>query len=183
MSETTSNANKDLNPANAAPREAGMRKRIPMSVPMRKLEVPELPGFHLYWFVDRNVPRALQGGYEFVEVDELPVTQRNVANDSDTSGSVDLGARVRVTSGLGEDGRPEGLVLMKIREEWYREDQRILEERNAKVLSAIFQGEAIYGSEKLTKDDDDKVYIKKGNTSFDPSSGKLKPLFQRPTRK
>lgn len=182
MNDTNTNTNKDLNPANAAPREAGNRKRIPMSVPLRKLEVPELPGFHLYWFADRNVPRALQGGYEFVEVDELPVTQRNVANDSESSGSVDLGSRIRVTSGLGEDGKPEGLVLMKIREEWYREDQKVLEDRNAKVLSAIFRGETIYGSEKLNESDDDKVYVKKGDTSFAPS-GRLKPLFQRPTRK
>ena len=38
------------NPANANGQASMDRKRIPMNVPIQKLEVPEIPGYRLYWF-------------------------------------------------------------------------------------------------------------------------------------
>lgn len=132
-------------PANPTVRPAEMiqpaaRKRISMTAPQRALEAPEIPGYHLYWFLGKNVPRALQGGYEFVDrVDVGDLNQKGVANDIAQSGDTGMGSRVTVVTGAGENGQPEHLVLMKIREEWYREDQKILEERNAQIYHALRQ--------------------------------------------
>lgn len=146
------------------------RTRIPMSVPQRKLEVPNLPGYVLYWFRDSNVPRALQAGYEFVQRNELPVNQMNVATDKGISGNQDLGNHIRVYGGLDAQNQPEFGTLMKIREEWWREDQAKVANKNAGVLKSIFKKEAIAGDAELTPEDREHRYIKTA-------------LFQRPARK
>lgn len=162
---------KPTNPANNATAvDTGARKRIPMSIPTRKLEVPELPGYNLHWFLDHNVPRALQAGYEMVDESELPVTQRGVGTDSTVSGNSDLGSHIKVVAGQGEDGKPAYLNLMKIRLEWWQEDQKVLEERNTSVLSAIFRDEKIAGTETVSPADRKQSYVKQA-------------LYQRPTRR
>lgn len=168
----------ETNPANAPGADTAARKRVPMSIPTRRLEVPELPGYHLHWFLDRNVPRALQGGYEMVSVDELPVNQKGVGTDSQISGSSDLGSHIRIVDGVATDGKVQYLNLMKIREEWFREDQRALEERNASVLGAIFRDEQILGAEKEKAEDRKQFYVDRERTNL-----QTKPLLQRPTRK
>jgi hypothetical protein len=157
-----------VNPANAPAPTA--RKRIPMSTPQRKLEVTEIPGYHLHWFRDDNIPRAVQAGYEFVDAKEVHVNQVNVGSSKDITGNADMGSRVRVVGGVAESGGAEHLTLMKLREEYWREDRRAIDERNASVMSAIFQDEQILGSEKLSADDRSQRYV---GTA----------LFQRPTRK
>lgn len=146
------------------------RKRIPLSIPQRKLEVAPIPGFHLYWFRDDNVERALQAGYEFVDDKEVSLNQHGVATRKEISGNADLGSHVRVIAGTAANGSAEHLTLMKIREEWWKEDQKVLEERNASVLAAIFQDEQIMGSEQLSPEDRATRYVKTA-------------LFNRPTRK
>jgi hypothetical protein len=162
------------NPANLPAAElakaAPTRKRIPMSVPRRKMEAPEIPGFHLHWFLESNVHAALQGGYEFVDINEVPTNQMGVGNDTTISGSADLGARVKIIAGTGVDNQPEYQVLMKIREEWWQDDQKVIEARNASVLSAIFKEEHIMGSDKVPAEDKNLRYVKTA-------------LFNRPTRK
>ena len=162
------------NPANAPAaelaKEPGQRKRIPLSVPRRKMEAPDLPGFHLHWFLESNVPTALQGGYEFVKMDEFPLNQIGVATDTSVSGNADLGTNIKIIAGIGADNRAEYQLLMKIREEWWKEDQKVIEARNASVMEAIFRNEKIAGSERLSQEDQATRYVKTA-------------LFQRPTRK
>lgn len=123
-------------PANAEPAKAE-RTRIPMSVPQRKLEVPEIEGFHQHWFLENRVPRALQGGYIFVDPQETSINQLGIGADGMSDQNADLGNRVMVVAGTGLDGKPEHLVLMKIREEWWQEDQKALEAVNKRVIDAI----------------------------------------------
>ena len=163
-----------INPANTAAKPEGARKRIPMSVPTLRLEVPAIPGFHLHWFLESRVPRAIQGGYQMVHTDEVPVTQRGVGTSTDVSGNISLGTNVMQIGGTGQDGKPEHLVLMKIREEWWQEDKKALDDSNAKRLGGIFRGEDILGSERDLTEDRGTRYIDRSRT---------KALFNRPPRK
>lgn len=168
--DNTPQTNPSNPPAAVEAAKPAVRKRIPMSVPQRKLEVPEIPGFHLYWFRESSVPRAIQGGYEHVYSQDLPVNQLNVANDKGISGNQDLGSHVRIVGGVAEGGGVEYAVLMKIREEWWQEDQDAISKKNAGVMEAIFNKEQIIGSEKVQGGDRDLRYVKTA-------------LFNRPTRK
>lgn len=161
---------------NPAGRPVTERTRIPMSTPTRKLEVPPIEGYHLYWFLESNVPRALDGGYEFVKRDEVKLNQHGIATGRGVSGNTDLGTNVSVVAGgVSESGGAERLVLMKIKQEWYDEDRKQLENRNASILEAIFRGEIIPGSEEASREDRNQMYLKTL-----PSS---KPLLQRQRRK
>lgn len=154
------------------------RKRIPMSIPQRTLEVPEIQGYHLHWFVDRNVPRALQAGYEFVtEEDGISPNQFGVGNDKSLTGNASLGSHIQAVGGEAKGGGTEYLTLMKIPEQFWLEDQAVLEQRNAQIMGAIFRGEKIIDSGSPTETEGDKAvrYVKEAKIS--------KPLFQRPTRK
>lgn len=116
-----------------------IRRRIPLSVPRRKLEVQEIPGFVQYWCLESDIPAFLEAGYDFVSSDEVSLNQQGQANSADESGNTDLGSRVSVLGNkANEQGKPERLVLMKIREEWWQEDRKILDDRNAAVVNAIF---------------------------------------------
>lgn len=130
-----------INPATApAPANVAARKRIPMSIPQRKLEVPEIAGYHLYWFLGSRIDRAQQqGGYEFVDEKDVSLNNRNVATDAKLTGNADLGSRVSVIAGTGVNGQPEYLYLMKIKEEWWQEDQKVLEARNQEIMDAIYK--------------------------------------------
>jgi len=160
----------EQNPANSPAVDVAAKKRIPMSTPSRRLEAPEIPGYHLYWFKDSNIPRALQAGYEFVEDREAHVNQVGVGTDKTLSGNADLGSRVRVIAGTAEGGGVEHLTLMKIKEEFWIEDRKLIDARNADIMSAIFREEQIAGSDKASPADRGTSYVKTA-------------LFQRPTRK
>lgn len=138
-----------VNPAEGAPTGPSLaeRKRIPMSIPVRRLECPDIPGSHLHWFVEGNIPRAIQGGYERVLSSEVPLNQKGIGSSSTLSGNSALGDGVEIQHGIGQDGRPVKMVLMKIREEWWREDQQVLTDRNLNVMQAIFKKQAIAGSD------------------------------------
>lgn len=132
------------NPANKSGKDSMERKRIPMSVPIQKLEVPEIPGYHLYWFRGdaARIQRALQGGYEFVDERETQVNSVGLGNDSAESGNTDMGSRVSIIAGdeIGHDGQPVRLVLMKIRQELHEEDLQIAAEANERVAASLRGG-------------------------------------------
>lgn len=158
-----------FNPANAngIAAEPQRRRRIPLSVPRRKLEADPIPGFVLYWFKESNIPQALQAGYEFVDRSEVTLNQTNEAGSSSDSGNTDLGSRVSVIGDkIGERGVPERAVLMKIREEFWREDREVLDNENARVMQSIFGGQ-ILGSDR---GDHSQSYV---NISMASGSGKL----------
>src|SRR5580698_9510041 len=88
MSQNASEILTKNNPANKTVEPKGNRRaRVPMSVPLRKLEVPELAGYHLHWIAEANIGRALQAYYEFVEDREVPVNQRSPGTDTEVSGN------------------------------------------------------------------------------------------------
>ena len=131
------------NPANPPERSKVERGRIPMSVPQQKLQVPELPGYHMHWMLGTAVrmAQAQRGGYEFVHQDEIDAAGFGFADSSDVSGSTDLGSRVSVVAGNEtENNQAVRLYLMKIREAWWLEDQAALAERNDTVIEAIRGG-------------------------------------------
>jgi len=132
-----------LNPASTA-KTAAERKRIPMSVPVRRLETPEIPGFHLHWFRNtrERLQRAIDAGYEFVDERELRINAVGLGSDTAKSGNTDMGSRVSVTAGgeSGADGQAERLVLMKIKQEFYEQDQALVDARNENVAAALRGG-------------------------------------------
>ena len=147
------------------------RTRIPMSVPVQRLEVPEIPGYHLHWFYggpDR-IHRAQQGGYEFVEDNEIQMNNTTLGGTSTRTGNTDMGSRVSVISGqeIGKDGQPMRLMLMKIKQEWYEEDQKLVEDRNQKVVDTLLGGMA-GGGDPLQR------YVDKSRTAI--------PDFFKPKR-
>jgi hypothetical protein len=167
--------------------ERGLRRRIPMSLPTRKLEVPELPGYWLHWFLESNVPRAMEAGYEFVDAGELPVPQFNPGNAKEIDGNMDMGTRVRQVAGKSETGGAEFHVLMKLREDWAADDRRMRDSKNAAILQAIFRDERVQ-DHPLAGDQSERDrnvrYVKTAQLQT-PASGPARPapLFQRPPRK
>lgn len=158
-----------FNPANqgGSAAEPPRRRRIPLSIPRRRLEVDAIPGFVLYWFKESNIPIAFDAGYEFVEHTEVRLTEVNQANPAGSSGNTDLGSRVSVIGdAIGQRGVPERLVLMKIREEFWREDRQVLDNENAKIIQSIFGGR-IMGAEA---GDHSQSYV---NTAIAQGSGRL----------
>jgi hypothetical protein len=131
-----------VNPANKPERRVTDGTRVPMTLPTQKLAVPEIPGYHLHWFLGGRVPRALQAGYEFVDEDEVDIPNTGLADDVSKSGNTDMGSRISRIAGdtLGEDGREQRLYLMKIRQEWWEHDQSLLAERNEQIAATIRGG-------------------------------------------
>lgn len=148
-------------------RSTAERKRIPMSVPVQKLEVPEIPGYHLHWFKgdQARIARALDGGYEFVDSKELKTNNVSLGGDSAESGNTDMGSHISVLSGgVDTEGQPARLVLMKIKQEWYEEDQRLIENRNEQVAASLRGG--LIGAEKDAAGDTQQRYIDKARTKI-----------------
>ena len=131
------------NPANA-PAKSVERTRIPMSLPVQKLAVPDIPGYHLHWMLGTpsRLAQALKAGYEFVDGSEVEVISTGLADSSTANGNTDLGSRVSVIAGAdtGADGQEQRLYLMKIKQEWFDEDQRALANRNEDIARALRGG-------------------------------------------
>lgn len=178
---TTTNASEVLegaNPANVKQESKGNRRaRVPMSVAMRKLEVPEIPGYHTHWIKESNIPRALAAYYEFVEDREVPINQRNPGLDTEISGNTDLGARVSIAAGIGADSKPERLYLMKLAEEFWIEDRAKIDGRNASMMGQIFRGEKIIDKDEVSNDVKTHRYVDMERTR------ERRALFSRPRAK
>ena len=79
---------------------------IPMSAPVQRLQVPEMPGWKLHWFRGEpgRIARAQRAGYRFVEENEVRVNNFDLGGSKDNSGNTDLGTRVSIEAGE-DDGR------------------------------------------------------------------------------
>lgn len=125
------------------------RSRIPMSVPRRKLEVPELPGWFTYWFAtgEGNVQQALRAGYTFVTADEIAsaggVIANGIAFDDPSDGNRSLTNNVEVYAGIDKAGKPQQLVLMKIPMEIRRMDETEMARVAGAPLKTIMRGQPI----------------------------------------
>lgn len=121
------------------------RTRIPMSMPLQKLQVPDIPGYHLHWMngTPARIAQALKGGYTFVDPEEADVVNTGLADSANASGNTDMGSRVSIVAGggAGEDGKEQRLYLMKLPLELWEEDQRALESRNEQVAASIRGGQ------------------------------------------
>ena len=171
MSTTTPEIQAKPNPAAAKPETKQARRRIPMSTPVRKLEVPEIPGYYLYWFREERVPRAMEAGYEMVKRGETALTSLDIAGTKQVDGNTDLGDNVSFVSGTNDNGVPQRAYLMKLKQEFRDEDQAELDRRNAAILQAIFRGEQV-------------GKVGEGASAAEPGSTYVKQaLFNRPARK
>ena len=158
------------NPANQAEKRVTAATRIPMSVPQTRLSIPDLPGYHLHWMLGKNVPRALQAGYQFVDQEEVAVVNQDLAGDPSEGSGTDLGSRVSVTAGgeLDHAGQPERLYLMKLPMEFWEADQAILAERNEAIAARIRGGHPDTGGDQSNR------YLKTGQQLFVPRSQRTK---------
>ena len=161
------------NPSVKGTAETPRRRRIPMSTPSRRMEVPEMPGYRMYWFRESNVPRALQAGYDFVNKEDVKLLNLPIASHPGGDGNTDLGTNVSIVAGTTEHGQPERAVLMKIPLEWFQEDQLEIAKKNAQQLESIFSGEVTVGDGGKINEKGHLVYVDKPRTS----------LMGRPIRK
>lgn len=101
-----------------------------------------IEGYHLHIFNDvpGRIDQALASGYEFVLPDEVGGVSTNVV-----SRNTDIGDKVRYLVGTDGSNNPQYAYLMKLRQEFYEEDQADLQARNDRMDEAIKSG-------KLTKD-------------------------------
>jgi hypothetical protein len=133
----------EQNPANDVKVSEIPEGYIPMSAPVQRLQVPEMPGFKLHWFRGEpgRIARAQRAGYKFVEPDEVRVNNFDLGGSKDNSGNTDLGTRVSIEAGE-DDGR---LYLMKIPQELYDYAQKLLGREVDSVVDALTSGKV--GSE------------------------------------
>lgn len=119
-------------------RTSGERVRNPFNGTKAKLTVnKQIPGYHLHIFNDEpgRIQTALAGGWEFVSPEEVGGVGERV-----TSVNTDLGDKVRYLVGADEKGDGSYAYLLKIKEDWWQEDQQALQERNDLVDDAIRSG-------------------------------------------
>jgi hypothetical protein len=110
--------------------EQRRRERRPFGVPRSKLSVAKgISGYHLHWVNDDagRIFEAEEGGYEFVSPEEVG---RPKSSDG----------KVKQLVGKKEDGTGLFAYLMKIREEWYLEDQQEIQSSIDRVENAIKRG-------------------------------------------
>lgn len=156
------------NPANEPRKRA---PRVSLALQRARLQVPDLPGFHLYWFKEENVPAAIDAYYDFVKRGELTLNPLGIGGTLDGDGNTDLGSNVSIVAGTNSIGQPVRLILMKLPLEYHREDQKMIEQRNMSIMEAIFGDEAkTFDQAGGMKDLDGLTYRKTA-------------LFNRPKRK
>lgn len=161
---------------------AAARNRIPLSVPTRKLEVPEIPGYKLRWFrgTPQRLAQAERAGFEWVSPEEVSLNSVLLGGDAAKSGNTDMGSRVSVIEGGEVDGSGQAvrMYLMKQKLEYYHEDRAINQQRNDAVVDALSAGldKGIVGGKtpEETAADVNARYVDRTRT-------KIPDLFRRKT--
>lgn len=129
------------NPAAVGGPTPAERKRIPLSVPQRKLEVPDIPGYHLRWFrgTSTRVAQAQRAGFEFVRPQEVELNNVSLGGDATKAGNASLGDIVAVIEGSEVDaqGQAVQMILMKQKMEHKLEDDALIQQRNDNVRDAL----------------------------------------------
>jgi hypothetical protein len=93
-------------------------------------------GFHPYWRndMDGRVQEALANGYEFVHPDEIEEVNLRV-------GAQPMSAdKVSRIVGYTDKGDPITAYLMKIKKEWFEENQAFYQKRNDAIDRAVRTG-------------------------------------------
>ena len=105
-----------VSPANARPKITA-ETRLVGGGARQKLSAVEIPGHVLHWGLGtaERMEELYLRGYEFVDAVESAVVQDALGSDASHHGSTDMGTRVsKIAGGLGDDGQPLRLYLMKI---------------------------------------------------------------------
>lgn len=135
------------------------RGRVPLGSPTQKLTIRDyggqLDGYVPRWVNDKGarISQALQGGYEPVLKDD-----RIAAGAAGEDRNSDMGSWVSQIVGTKEDGSPMRAYLMRIKREWYDEDQKAKQ----KQVDAI--DEAIKGG-RINEKADDGRYLDRSRTN------------------
>ena len=97
----------------------------------------QIPGYHLHVFTDAGsrIQEAMDSGYEFVTPTEVGGVSENVV-----SRNGDLGERIRYLVNPRAEGTEQYGYLMKIRQEWYEQDQAELQAKNNRIDESIRSG-------------------------------------------
>jgi len=107
------------------------QKRIPPGKPRLKLTVKGLKNSERgYWAKPEQFEELTEGGYSFVAKDGIEV-------GTDKSGNTDLGSLV--SRSAGSDG--SRLYLLKIRKDWYKENQAEVQNVIAKQEKGLLNPE------------------------------------------
>jgi hypothetical protein len=129
------------------------KERVPFGVPQSRLTVTNAdPNFVYRWVNDDGrgrLDRAITGGYEFVQGD----SDIKVGTGSADANS-DVGSRVSRIVGTQEGGAGMRAYLMRIKREWYEQDQKAKQALIDENESAIKRGDA-------HKRGDDNRYVPK----------------------
>lgn len=153
-----------VNPANAPTNAKTEADRIPMSVPLQRLQVVDIPGYHTHWMrsTPERIQQALRAGYTFVQDDEVQLNYKGLASSPLGGGNSDLGSGVSVPAGrTDERGETVRLVLMKIPLQFWDADQKALDDRQDKIAEALRTGQI--GQERAGAGNDaSNRYIPKG---------------------
>lgn len=159
-------------PANA-PRAITAENRVPMSLPLQKLEAPKLPGFHTHWMRsdESRIRQAMRAGYTFVTQEDLDeaggdINNFDVAGDAKAGGSSDMGSRISVLSGSETDrsGRPVRLVLMKLLEQFRKADLDAQAKMADNVVAALRSEQGV-NQEEAAKRQHDMSQRYRGDTN------------------
>lgn len=154
------------NPANSRGLKVTDQTRLSAATPVRQLEVPELPGFRLYWMQDRpgRIAWAERVGYEFVSEDEVQLNSRSLGSDTTLDGNTDLGTRVCVHGGTDERGGSVKLYLMKIKIEWFEKDRQAQAAASEAIVATLKRG--MVGADKDAAGDTSKRYTRSAENMF-----------------
>jgi len=116
--------------------QAERPRRTSFGAPKLSMAVTvEVPGYHLCWMNDDGmVEKALDSGYEFVTKG-----QTEIENGVSPS-NVDMNDKIKMKVGTFDSGAPLFGYLMKIKNEWFEEDQEAILLENRKIEDAIAGG-------------------------------------------
>ncbi len=95
-------------------------------------------GYHVH--IVNRISELLDRGYEFILSHEVDGITTNVV-----SRNTDIGDKVRFLVGTQKTGDPLYAYLMKIKQEWYDEDMRDIQDRNDKIDESIRRGKTAIG--------------------------------------
>ena len=114
----------------------GRKQRVPLGTPRSKMAVEgKDPNFTYRWVNDQGgrIQQAEQASYEFVKAGDVTVGS-GVDRNSET------GDQVSQIVGTKEDGSPMRAYLMRIKREFYEEDQNAKQEEVDAKDAAIQSG-------------------------------------------
>ena len=119
-----------------SPRKQDRQERVPLGTIRTKLAVDPIEGYIMRWINDRDarIANAELGGYEFITYEELG--DRTIGEYNAVPDSMETGAKVSKVVGKDDNGAPLTAFLMKIKKEWYKEDQK----KKSDFIDATEQG-------------------------------------------